>query len=108
MKRSIYKKWWFWILVVLLITILYPKQCGYTYGGFLKEGVTVNREECSCFGVKYESFSRIPPSLGGMIVTDSGKNQYCVGFPVGKTCYESTFDPRKDLEDAEIQVECKK
>nr|MBA4405462.1 hypothetical protein [Nanoarchaeum sp.] len=91
---KILSKLWFWVLILMIILFIYPKECGYNYGGFIVgAGTTITREECSCFGAKYESFSRTPTWLGGGIIQmlDAGKNQYCIGIKIKSDCYKWTY-----------------
>jgi len=76
------REYWYLISGVILILMIffYPKYCGTTYGGLIKPGMILHREECVCLGFKF-AFISYP-------CTDCGKYYYCSGIPVGNKCYE--------------------
>lgn len=94
------------ILVILLVIVLYPKDCGYGVGGLIPLNVTLHSEKCDCFGVKYTAVGGRFNMFGFMMCADCGPSYYCIGFPTGKKCYETIFNENSIK--AEKEVECKK
>ena len=101
--KELIKKYWIILVIVLLIIFLYPKNAGYTYGGLVMKGSVLYREEYSCLGIKYQM--RGGPFFSEQCA-DCGKNVYCVGIPLSKTCYNWTADGTQDLS-SERKTECK-
>ncbi|MCX6749910.1 MAG: hypothetical protein NTZ83_00465 [Candidatus Pacearchaeota archaeon] len=48
---KIYKKWWFWLIILVVLIFLFPKSCGGSGSTNLYVGTT----DCSCFGIKGDS-----------------------------------------------------
>jgi hypothetical protein len=78
--KEIFKKWWFWVLIILVFIFFFPKYCGNSFGGFRQPaGEVYHSSECDCFGLKY---SKEP------LMTDGWTTYKCMGIITGKTCYE--------------------
>ena len=78
--KEIFKKWWFWVLVVLMIYLIFPKSCGGSFGGGRQPaGEIYHREECDCLGLKYSNEDKM---------SDGYARFRCIGIDMGKTCYE--------------------
>ncbi|MFA4953561.1 MAG: hypothetical protein WC584_05030 [Candidatus Pacearchaeota archaeon] len=91
------------ILVILLAIFFFPKNNGYSYGGFVRTGDVLHRERYNCFGIEYEKYGENPFSIEQC--SDCGKNYFCAGIPYDKTCYEWIADGSKP--DNEKVIPCK-
>lgn len=79
------------LIIIALIIFLYPKKAGFYYGAFIEypeASQLINKEECDCFGFKYEKYGENP--FEKIQCNDCGKTIFCVGIPYGhgKTCYK--------------------
>lgn len=73
-------------LIILLIVFFWPKYSGYSYGGEVRTGYILHREEYNCFGINYEKLGDNP--FIQVQCADCGKNYFCAGIPYDKKCYE--------------------
>jgi len=76
---ALYKKWWFWLILIFIVAFFYPKDAGYQGGniaGPTSEHPYSNRE-CTCIGIKYSS----------NIILDAGNKIKCIGIPLSCKCY---------------------
>jgi hypothetical protein len=85
-----FQKYWKILIIVALILLLYPKEIGFNYGGFVlpPEGKEY-REEKTCIGFKYSMYDG--PFLTNMQCNDCSEKVYCIGIPLNKKCYEKNF-----------------
>ncbi len=91
------------ILIILIVILVFPKQCGNSYGGLVTMGMILHREECTCLGVKYQSW-------GGFFgfqrnCVDCGKIYWCAGLPIKNNCFEWVVDGSKDYS-SEKKIKC--
>jgi hypothetical protein len=97
------RKYWFVIAaVIVLLALLFPKYCGYSYGGFVTTGATLHREDCTCLGLKYGTNDGM---FGLGQCADCGTTYFCAGIPAGKSCFESV-GVVGTVERTEKQIEC--
>lgn len=101
LMKWVRKHWLILAVLIVLLILFFPKYCGYSYGGFVTTGMTLHREECTCLGIKYETWGD-PFNLGWMCM-DCGKTHYCAGIPAGRSCFEWVAATDKSTEK---QVEC--
>jgi hypothetical protein len=88
----------YWLLIMVLIVLLaffYPKYCSSSPGGLQPPGNTVNRNDCTCLGIKYDS---------SMQCSDCGTEYLCAGIPTSRSCFE--WVSGTDIS-TEKQVECR-
>jgi len=97
------KIWIILLIIVILVIFFFPKECEHSYEGFIQTGNVLNREECNCFGIKYGEYGNM---FGLGVCMDCGKTEYCMGIPIGKTCYEWVADGTRDYS-SERQIKCK-
>ncbi len=95
------KHWLLVAVVILLLVVFFPKYCGYYYGGFVTSGLTLHREDCTCLGIKYETYGGMF-NLGGQCM-DCGRTYFCAGMPAGRNCFEWVAGTD---ESTEKQIEC--
>lgn len=103
--KNWFKKYWLGFLIIgILAVVFFPKYCGFSYGGLLRADAVLKREECSCLGIKYGTF-------GGRFnlwrILDGGETHFCVGIPLGRTCFEWVANVTNDFS-SEKQTECKR
>lgn len=88
----------FLILIALLVIFLYPKDCGYDYGGLLPPNGSVERVECNCLGYKYVVQEEC---------MDCSTRYQCIGLNIGNTCFESSYNrANMDLYENEKEIDC--
>ena len=75
------------VIIVIAVILLYPKECGHGYGGFVQLGAVIEREECQCIGLKYANAG---DAFGLMQCADCGPTEYCIGIPAGKECFQAS------------------
>jgi len=96
------------LLALLLLVFFYPKDCGRSYGGLVKVGETLEREECDCLGFKASSYGSETDLLNPIVrvgCSDCAKNYYCFGLPLNKNCYQWVADGSHNYS-SERKVEC--
>lgn len=102
-KEKSHKKSYIIIVIIaalLLAVLVYPKDCGNSYGGFITQDITMRRQECTCIGIKYESHGN---PFYQVECSDCGTNIYCAGIPTDIECYEwNTSRPVS----SEEKIEC--
>jgi len=83
----IYKKWWFWLIILLILvglaTFFYPKKCG----GLINKEPTW--ENCSCLGFLGEKCLHMDKG----ICIDSAPTTVCYGICLKNTCISRTTKP---------------
>jgi len=88
------------LILVTVIVILYPKECGQSYSDFVIDVDNVYRQECSCLGYKYSG----PPDKCGSSKCVGGEiMEYCIGIPLGMNCYSMELNKPE----TESPVECR-
>ena len=86
---------------IIIAVILFPKECGYSYGGFVSAGMEISREDCSCLGYKY---SKVGDAFGFAQCLDCAATEYCMGLPIGNECYTMKAG---EPANTEKMIECK-
>ncbi|MFC1753405.1 hypothetical protein ACFL96_08435 [Thermoproteota archaeon] len=87
MKCKIIRKWWFWVIIaVLLIAFLFPKPAGHEGGPKQPEPYTWINEECLCLGYKFHANPN---------VMDVGQYYMCIGIPVSCECKEWSSETKE-------------
>jgi len=79
------------LILVTVIVILYPKECGSRNSDYNQEYLPneLYIEDCSCLGYEYTTNSDALGLAGcGGSCPD---NEYCMGIPTGKECYNLTM-----------------
>lgn len=99
------KKFLILIIIIVLIIVFYPKKAGITYGGFVTTGMTLNRYESSCLGIKYKLTSSSPFGFFDSC-SDCGRTIFCAGIPYGKKCYQAKYDGKTQLGERKQEVSC--
>ncbi len=78
-----------WLVILLvfftLLVVFFPKPMVIGgLGGFLRNDITVYREEFDCAGFSYDYY---PPNCA-----DCGKQQLCFGITLNRKCFLESYD----------------
>jgi len=88
------------VIIILLLIVLYPKNCRYEQGGYVLSN-PFYKQDCSCFGLKYESCEG---KFDFYECADMGAKYYCAGIPMNKRCFKGTAT-ELDIEFDEIECD---